>query len=780
MRAIIMAGGEGTRLRPVSQNVPKPMVRLFDRPVLGHTLNLLKKNNITDACLTLRFLPQTVMDHFGDGSDYGVRLTHQIEEEPLGTAGGVAACREFIGDAPVLVLSGDAVCDFDLSACIAFHHARQADATIVLYAHPEPLEYGLVMTDEDGRIQRFMEKPPWNQVFTNRINTGIYILSPQVLAEIPTEGRYDFGQDLFPKLLTQGAKLYGVEAPGYWCDIGSPEAYLRCGIDALGGQLDLDFGVERRGQSLWSHAPVPSGVQVLEPCYIGKHAVLEPGAVIGPNAIIGANSHIGAGATVTHSIVDGANIGQDTRLTGTIVGQGATIRRGTVLQEGSVIGDETVLGEGSVVEANIRIWPGKELSAGSRVSENLVTGSPRRGLRFSGGNTLWGEAGVVLSPEACFAIGSALGVEGRVGVSSAGAAACRLSARALACGVSAVGGLALELDVPFEAAASYAADLYGLQRTVFVRAQNGRLVLRIYGPRGLPMTRPEERRIEAALASGELRRASIGQTGDMVTAAGTLEAYISAAACWGDMGKTPSFAAEVTGTGSANRALRQALTSMNVRLTTHGWGTPVFEVAHGGLSLGAVDEEGNALEPEQLLTILVLLEFEAGAKSVAVPYNAPVALDHLAKRFGATVLRLGRDPGADRLYYQLPYFRDAVFAACRLVGAMALYGESLHSLAKRTPAFRTARQEVFVSTGDRAAVMEALAGTMKAEGTRTELVEGIRAPVTGGWVHVSPSAGRSVLKVHSEATNVEAAEEICVDIARRVESLMQGTSTEQP
>ncbi|MCL2843301.1 MAG: sugar phosphate nucleotidyltransferase [Oscillospiraceae bacterium] len=772
MKAIIMAGGEGTRLRPLSQNVPKPMVRLFDRPVLAHTLHLLKQSNITDACLTLRFLPQTIMDHFGDGSAYGMRLTHQIEEVPLGTAGGVAACREFIGDEPVLILSGDAVCDFDLTDCIAFHNQRQADATIVLYAHPEPLEYGLVMTAENGRIQRFMEKPPWNQVFTNRINTGIYILSPQVLAEIPAEGSYDFGRDLFPKLLTQGAKLCGVEAKGYWCDIGSPEAYLRCGMDALDGLLGLDFGAERRGQSIWSHAPISSGVRIVEPCYIGKHAVIEPGATIGPYAIIGENSRIGTGATVTRSVVDGANVGQDARLTGSIVGQGASIRRGCVLQEGSVIGDSTVLGEGSVVEANIRIWPGKEIAAGSRVSENLVTGNPRRGLRFSGNNTLWGEAGVVLTPEACFAIGSALGVEGRVGISSAGAAACHLSARALACGVSAVGGLALELDVPFEAAASYAADLYGLQRTVFVREQGDQLVLRFYGPRGMSMTRPEERKIEAALASGELRRAVMGQMGDMVAAAGTLEAYVSAAACWGDLGEVPSFAAEVQGSGSANRALRQAISRMGVRLATHGWGVPVFETTHGGMSLRAEDEEGNTLEPEQLLTILVLLELEAGAKSVAVPYNAPVVLDHIAERFEASILRLGRDPGADRLYYQLPYFRDAVFAACRLVGAMALRGESLYTLAKRAPVFRTARQEVSV-TGDRAAVMQALAGTMEAEGLRPELIAGLRVPVTGGWVHVSPSAGRSVLKIHSEATSVEAAEEICVDIARQVEALAQ-------
>jgi len=239
------------------------MVRLFDRPVLEHTLNLLKKHEIYDACLTLSFLPQVITDHFGDGSRFGMRLSHQIEDSPLGTAGSVAACRAFIGAEPVLILSGDSVCDFDLSECLAFHHAQRADVTIVLYAHPEPLEYGLVMTDEQGKVERFIEKPPWNQVFTNRINTGIYILSPKVLDEIPEGVSFDFAKDLFPKLLAQGKRLYATEASGYWCDIGSPEAYLQCAIHALEEKCAIDFGVERRGQSLWTHSPIPSGVSVV-------------------------------------------------------------------------------------------------------------------------------------------------------------------------------------------------------------------------------------------------------------------------------------------------------------------------------------------------------------------------------------------------------------------------------------------------------------------------------------------------------------------------------------
>ncbi|MCL2829072.1 MAG: sugar phosphate nucleotidyltransferase [Oscillospiraceae bacterium] len=771
MKAIIMAGGEGTRLRPVSVDAPKPMVRLFDRPVLGHILHLLKKNQIAEACLTLRFMPRAITDHFGDGADYGLQLTHQIEETPLGTAGSVAACSEFIDGEDVLIISGDAVCDFDLQQCIQFHRERNADATIVLYAHPEPLEYGLVMTDETGRIERFIEKPPWNQVFTNRVNTGIYILSPKAIAEIPGDGPYDFGRDLFPKLLEKGMKLYGVEAPGYWCDIGSPAAYLQSGIDALEEKLHLDFGVERRGHGLWTHSPIPVGVVVRQPCYIGQDVILETGAVIGPHAMIGAGSHISTGAEVVRSVVDGALVDRDVRLEGVVVGRGASLRRGCILQEGAVIGGGTIVGEDVIVAPGVRVWPQKEIPAGAHVTENLISGLPRSGLRFSDGGAIRGEIGINLTPEACFAIGSALGRGGRVGIGCAGDAASRLAARSIACGVSAAGGSGLELDGGFEAALRFGADLYDLKRTVFAsRGPNNesQITLQVYGPRGMPLTREQERQVESALFAGEFRRADVARIGELIAITGTLEAYISAAASWGDLGEAPVFSMEVRGNGSANRALRRALEQMGAKLTSHSRDIPVFQAIRDGMALWAEDEAGHVIEPEQILAILVALELESGAKTVAVPYAAPMALDQLAASFDAQILRLGRDRGAEGLYYRRPYLRDGIFAATRLVGIMAANGKRLCDLRQNAPPIHMARREVSV-TKDRAALMRELAGTL-AE-SATELVEGIRLPVGRGWVHISPAAARPVLQIHGESGDMEAAEEICIDFARRLEAL---------
>jgi len=771
MKAIIMAGGEGTRLRPVSVDAPKPMVRLFDRPVLGHILQLLKKNQITEACLTLRFMPRIIIEHFGDGSAYGMQLTHQIEETPLGTAGSVGACGDFIGGEDVLIISGDAVCDFDLQQCIQFHRDRAADATIVLYAHPEPLEYGLVMTDETGRIQRFIEKPPWSQVFTNRVNTGIYILSPRATAEIPADGPYDFGRDLFPKMLEKGMALYGVEATGYWCDIGSPAAYLQSGMDALDEKLHLDFGVERRGQGLWAHSPVPAGVTVKQPCYIGRDVILETGAAIGPHAIIGEGSHISSRAEVVRSVVDGALVDRDARLEGAVIGRGVSLRRGAILQEGAVIGGGTIVGEDAVVAPGVRVWPQKEIPTGAYVTENLVSGSPRSGLRFSGGGAIRGEIGITLTPEACFAMGSALGREGRIGIGFSGDAASRLAARALACGISAAGGIGLELDGGFEAAMRFGADLYGLQRTVFAHrnwADAQQVTLQVYGPRGMPLTREQERRVESVLFSGEFRRVSGAQVGELTAATGTLEAYISAAASWGDMGELPAFPVEVRGNGGANRTLRRTLEQMGGKLSRHNRDVPVFEVTRDGMALRAEDEEGHVMPPEQILATLVALELEGGAKTVAVPYAAPMALDQLAAPHGAQILRLGRDQGAEGLYYRRPYLRDGIFAAARLVGIMAVGGKRLCDLRQNAPQIHTAYREVSV-TRDRAALMRELAGTLAEPAA--ELIEGIRLPIGRGWAHISPAAAQPILHIHGEGGDMEAAEEICIDFARRLEAL---------
>ena len=242
MKAVILAGGMGTRLRCVTGGKPKPMADLLGRPVMEHIVRLLRENGFTQICAALHYRAGDIVAHFGDGSRFGVDMHYRIETTPEGTAGSVRGCRDFIAGEDFLVISGDAACDFDLAALMREHKKRGAIATLALSARSAPLRYGLAVTDGDGTIRSFIEKPDWGRVVTDLVNTGIYVFRPEVLERIPAEGPFDFGKDLFPLLLENGEKLAGVALEGYWQDIGTPEDYYRCCADALAGKLRLTPG----------------------------------------------------------------------------------------------------------------------------------------------------------------------------------------------------------------------------------------------------------------------------------------------------------------------------------------------------------------------------------------------------------------------------------------------------------------------------------------------------------------------------------------------------------
>ncbi len=240
MNAIILAGGEGRRLKSVTGDLPKPMVDLCGKPVLEHILDLLKRNGITNACMALHYRASVIRDYFGDGSRFGMHLRYHEEAAQLGTAGGVRACADFRGDRDFLVISGDCVCDFDLKALIEAHRRRKSAVTLALYASENPLQYGIVLTDSTDRVVSFVEKPDWARVVSDLVNTGIYVISPEAMRHVPEGVPFDFAKDLFPLLMERGYEIGALRMEGYWCDIGTPRAYHQCCVDALDGRIRLE------------------------------------------------------------------------------------------------------------------------------------------------------------------------------------------------------------------------------------------------------------------------------------------------------------------------------------------------------------------------------------------------------------------------------------------------------------------------------------------------------------------------------------------------------------
>lgn len=242
MKAIIMAGGEGKRLKPVSGDTPKPLVPLCGRPIMEHIVMLLHDNGINDICAALKYRAEDISGYFGSGERFGVNMQYRIEREPLGTAGGVKNCADFYGDEDFLVISGDAACDFDLGELMRAHREHSPAVTLALYPHSQPLRYGLALCGRDSFIRSFVEKPDWEHVVTNLVNTGIYIVSSDAMRLVPEDTAFDFAKDLFPLLLERGEKLFGLPMCGYWCDIGTPQSYYQCCADALEGKLIINPG----------------------------------------------------------------------------------------------------------------------------------------------------------------------------------------------------------------------------------------------------------------------------------------------------------------------------------------------------------------------------------------------------------------------------------------------------------------------------------------------------------------------------------------------------------
>lgn len=764
-----MAGGEGTRLRPISANKPKPMVDLIDRPVLEHIIALLKRNGVTEACITLKYLPQMITDYFGSGDRFGMRLEYRTEMQALGTAGGVLNCADFVESEDFIVISGDCVCDFDLKSLMDFHQSKKAEVTLALYSHAEPCEFGLVVTKEDGRIDRFLEKPAWDHVITDQINTGIYVLSPAILSEIPKGEAYDFGRDLFPKLLKEGRVLFGLKAEGYWCDIGSISAYLKCCHDMIGGNVKVELRAPLVKNEIYSAASLPEGVILHPPAYIGDKAVIDKGAEIGPYAVIGAASVIGSGCVIHHSIINGAVINENVTMSGAVVCKNAAVGRGTTLEEGSVVGENCLIGDHCVIAPAARLWPDRQIPAGSFISANISYGMLRTGLSFTGPGVMTGALGAAVTADACLRLGEAASDYGRIGIGWSGGEAARVMAEAFGCGVCSAGGDLIRHDGNFLSCASYAGHVFNLPLTMFFEENRDGISIFFFGKNGGKTSRETERRFEAALL--EPHKTSPKRIGRVSTVMGMFDAYVSAAARQASFGtdNLESLDFAVTGRGAENRALYNVLLMLGCTVVDKRHGLTVLEVTNGGLALTVTDEEGYRLSGDQLLVIAAFIELSRGVKELAVQYDAPHAIDSLARGFNAEILRVGRDgQRADDLLLEQMVMRDGVFTGARLCAWLNSHGEKLCDLRKKIPKFSSAIKEISLR-GDRGSVMRLMSSSCA--GMASEISSGLRFNTDRGYVHISPLRSRSALKIRTESYNEEMAEELCAEFERRTREI---------
>ena len=373
MKAVIMSGGFGTRLRPLTCNIPKPMVPMMNKPMMQHIVDLLKKHGITEIVSTLFYQPEIITGYFGEGTKFGIKMQYRKAEADYGTAGSVRNAADFL-DERFIIISGDVLTDFDLTKAIEFHEKKKAKATLVLTRATNPLAFGVVITDNSGKITRFLEKPSWGEVFSDTINTGIYIIEPEVLKLIPYQKEFDFSKNLFPAMLEQDMGLYGYIAEGYWRDVGNLNEYQEAHLDALDDNVKLLHEGNMVGSAyVGSNTMIETAVENLQgKVLIGKNCKIGKNAKI-IKSVIGNDCVVEDGAVIRNSVIwSDTKIGKGAELTSCIVAKWCTIGDSAIVSDNVFISDKCVIGAESRLAPNIKLWPGKEVEEGAVLTRSLV------------------------------------------------------------------------------------------------------------------------------------------------------------------------------------------------------------------------------------------------------------------------------------------------------------------------------------------------------------------------------------------------------------------------
>jgi mannose-1-phosphate guanylyltransferase/phosphomannomutase len=689
MKAVIMAGGEGSRLRPLTITRPKPMVPVVDRPTIVHIIELLKKHGITEVVITLQYLASVIQEYLGDGSNYGLEIHYTVEESPLGTAGSVRQGIEWLDDT-FIVVSGDALTDFDLTAAARFHRQKKSEATIILKRMPDPLEYGVVIIDDDGRVRQFQEKPSWGEVFSDTVNTGIYILEPTVFENYEAGQVFDFSNNLFPILLEKGARMYGYVAEGYWCDIGSIPDYMRATADYLRGELNVTrIGTETEpGSGIWveDDVEINRDAQITGPVYLGTGVKVKEGAIIRGPAVIRDVTIVDSYTTIDRSVVwRNCYIGERAEVRGAIIQSRVNVKPHAMIFEGAVVGDETIVGEGSVIRPNVKIWPAKEIESGATIASSIIWGSQGRRNLFG----RWGVTGLVnvdLTPEFAAKLGAAYG-----GVLPKGSVVTvnrdshytpRMIKRALISGLPSAGINVLDIRSVPTPVARYYTRAISAAGGVHVRLSpfDARVVdIKFFDKRGLDLDKATERKIEGLFFREDFRRVYLDDIGLIdyandveqrygaeflkhlnVAAVQTAEHYNRIAVDYANSSASlvlPNLLGKINADVVAinavvhEQSLYQTQEQWNQSMERLGAITNTLHAGFGvrldtgGERLYIVDENGKLVDPLRALAAVTDLALAQHSQqngpggAVVVPVYAPSIFETIAGKYGAEVVR---------------------------------------------------------------------------------------------------------------------------------------------
>ncbi len=814
MKAVIMAGGEGSRLRPLTIRRPKPMVPVVDRPAILHIIELLKKHGITEVVITLQYLASVIQEYLGDGSTYGVKIHYTVEESPLGTAGSVRLGKEWLDDT-FLVISGDALTDFDLSAIIRYHKQKKAMATLVLKRMPNPLEYGVVIIDDENRVKQFQEKPSWGEVFSDTVNTGIYVLEPTIFKYFEAGQVFDFSNQLFPILLEKGDPIYGYVADGYWCDIGSIPDYMTASADYLRGHSTLPrLGKETEpGSGIWveDDVDIARDAQIIGPVYLGAGVKVKSGAIIRGPAVIRESAIIDSRATIDRSIIwRNCYVGERAEVRGAILQTQVSVKPQAMIFEGAVIGDGTIIGTGAVIHPNVKIWPSKEVESGATVTSSIIWGSQGRRNLFG----RWGVTGLVnvdLTPEFAAKLGAAYGgilpKGSTVTVNRDSHFSPRMIKRALISGLPSAGVNVLDTrNVPIPVARHYTRQV-GAAGGVHIRLSpfDARVVdIKFFDRRGLDLDKATERKVEGSYFREDFRRVYLDDVGRIDYANDVEQRYngdylkhLNVEAIQGgegysmiavDYANSSSGLVLPTILGKLNadvvainavveeRSLYQTSEQFEQGMERLGAITSTLKAAFGvrldtgGERIYFVDEDGRQVHGMTSLAAMaeLMLTRHGSGGIVAVPVWAPSIFEEIGARHGAEIVRtrfnsyalmtaalrsgvvLAGDGQGSFIFPEFQATADGLFAIAKLMELTALNNVRFTQVIKQLPDYALASARVPCRWEDKGRVMRILNEQYRGGGAKQ--VDGVKIDLGNGeWALILPDADRPIFHVIAEA-----------------------------
>ncbi|MCX5726011.1 MAG: sugar phosphate nucleotidyltransferase [Candidatus Saganbacteria bacterium] len=829
LKAVLLAGGLGTRLHPLTCNIPKPMVPIVNRPIMAHVLNLLKKHGFTDVVVLLYHKADEIKDYFGDGLDLGVKITYLKADKDLGTAGAVKFAKDHLKDT-FLVISADLITDINLNEAAAFHKEKNADLTIVLTRVKNPLEYGIVIADGNGKITQFLEKPSGGEIFSDTINSGIYIINEKVLGRIPEGREFDFSRDLFPGLLKDNVPLYGYISSGYWKDIGNLVEYGKANGEIFSRKVDVDIPGEQKlpGIYLGKNVKYTSSTKFIDMAVVGEGTFIADGAIV-KRTIIGKNCEIGRGSELDECVIwDNVSIGTDAKLRRAIVGNNSVIGDRAKIQEGVTIGDDCRIEKDSVVKPYIKIWPKKLIEEGATVSRSMVWRERwTRGIFGAYGVT--GTCNVEITPEFASALGAAfgfaMGKERYVAISRDNHKSSRMINRALVSGALSAGVNIYNLEnapipvIRYELKTLCCAGGWHVRKSPY---DPETIDIKFFDDSGMDLSKSSEKSVEKLFFGEDHEPVSINDTGELIYPFGVVREYKAGfsrnidakviqdrkykivldyqfgsasrifPAILGELGcEVIALNANIDETKitKTKEEFERALNQMsNIVKSLNADAGIVFDT--GAEKVFLVGDDGTIYSGDMALEIIVELFLRLYPRStIAVPVTATRVIEGIAKSRKASVIRtktairsmmevgceknvsfVGENLGGFIFPGFQPAF-DAMFSTIKILELLARANSSLSQVAKELPVTHIIKNDVSCKNEHKGKLIRQL---IEEEKGKTELVDGVKIYYDDDWALILPVADRPIISIYVESSSMEKAQKLMNIYLGKVDKICGG------